>query len=754
MWSRTEIKSLTGLAALLLYAAPAAAGSTPAVPRAVVRVSKVTRPPKLSDFLDGQPREAETVISEFLQREPNDGQPATRQTKVYLSYDDKNFYAIFVCQEDPARLRAHLGRREEFSGDDWVSLTLDTFHDGHSAYMFFSNPLGVQKDGITTEGQADDFTFDTLWYTEGRITNDGFIVWMAIPFKSLRFSTTPGSTWGIALSRSIRSNKEISTWPYITNRIEAYVPQFGTLEGIERIRPGRNVQLIPYGFFAKQRFLNAPDNAPAGIERKTEWRGGLDAKVVLHDRLTIDATLNPDFSQVESDEPQVTVNQRFEVFFPERRPFFTEGAGYFQTPETLFFSRRIADPQFGVRMTGKAGQWGIGALLIDDRAPGHFVDATDPLRDTHARIAVGRIQYEFPGQSTAGLFYSRRDFGSSTNQVVSLDTRLKLNANWVLTAQAIHSNSRALDGFRTSGNSLFAEIRRSGRRFNYYTFYRDRSPGFDAQMGFIQRRNIRQVKSFGGWRWWRENGLLVNYGPAVYSLADWDHQGRLQDWYVDMPFSLNFKGPMSFTFGRKESYEFFETQGFRKWENDADFLFERYKWMSLTASYTGSTAVNFFPANGLAPFLGKSTEAELGLIFRPASRLRLDEKYIYERLGTFNGSHLAGVPQGTAIFTNHLVRTKVNYQFTRSLSLRAIVDYNAVLENASLVDLEREKHLTYDVLFTYLPHPGTAVYLGYTDRLENVFLDPTRSLGIGRNGSPNFSTGRQLFIKVSYQFRF
>lgn len=731
----------------------AGAGAEKAV-KAKIQVPHVSRAPRLSDFLEGKPREAETVNTQFSQREPNDGQPSTRQTAVYLSYDDKNFYAVFICKEDPSKVRAHLSKREDFSGDDSVALTLDTFHDGHRAYMFFSNPLGVQKDGITAEGQADDFSFDTVWYSEGILTADGYIVWMAIPFKSLRFSTAPGSTWGVALSRSIPANKEIATWPYITDRMEAYVPQFGTLEGIRQAHPGRNIQLIPYGFFARQRFLNTPDTGLASIERNNEWRGGLDAKVVLHDRLAIDATINPDFSQVESDEPQVTINQRFEVFFPERRPFFTEGAGYFETPETLFFSRRIADPQYGVRLTGKIGHWGLGALLIDDRAPGHRVDPVDPLRGGHARIGVGRVLYEFPGQSTAGIFYSRRDFGSSSNQVVSLDTRLKLNSNWILTAQAIHSNSQYLDGFRSSGNSLFTEIRHSGRRFNYYTFYRDRSPGFDTGLGFIPRVDIRQVKSVAGWRRWREKGALVNYGPAIFSLVDWDHQGRLQDWYVDTPFYFNFKGPMNFSFGHKQSYEFFETQGFRKWENYADFRFDRYRWMSLAVSYTGSTAINFFPANGLNPFLGKSTEADLGLIFRPMPKFRLEEKYIYERFGTSSASHLAGVTPGTAIFNNHLVRTKLSHQFTRALSLRAIVDYNAVLENASLVNLDREKRVTYDVLLTYLLHPGTAVYLGYSDQRENLLLDASVPSGLRRSSSPGLSTGRQFFIKVSYQFRF
>src|SRR6266568_3436714 len=276
------------------------------------RIPRVHRAPKLEDFLENRPRETELAVSDF-----------------------------------------------------------------HRAYFFYSNPLGVQTDAIYTEGQGYDFSFDTLWDNAGRITNDGYIVFFSIPFKSLRFSNVPEQTWGLALYRVILEKSEYDYWPYVTQRVAGLTQQFAPVGGLEHVSPGRNIQLIPYGLLANDHFLNQPGPAispnpatPPGFANKFEHRAGLDAKFVAKDSLTFDVTLNPDFSQVESDDPQVTINQRFAVFFPEKRPFFIENAGFFASPVNLFFSRQIADPQFGYRITGKLGKWTLGALVIDDRHPG------------------------------------------------------------------------------------------------------------------------------------------------------------------------------------------------------------------------------------------------------------------------------------------------------------------------------------------------------------------------------------------------
>jgi hypothetical protein len=719
-----------------------------------IHIPRVTAPPRLEDFVSGENLRTGLRITNFHQREPNDGSPARLETVAYLSYDDKNIYAVFLCKEDPKVLRAHVSQREDISDDDRVSITLDTFHDNRRAYEFFSNPLGIQKDGIITEGQDDDFDFDTVWHSQGRITQDGFAVLIAIPFKSLRFDPKPAATWGIVLGRYSPVMQEFSTWPQTTERVEAYIPQFATLEAMNGEKPTHNFQFIPYVSFIGQRAIDTDFGADPSPKTTNEWRGGVDAKYVFHDALTFDFTANPDFSQVESDEPQVTINQRYEVFFPEKRPFFTDGAGFFQTPETLFFSRRIADPQFGLRMTGKIGGWSLGLLTADDRAPGRLAPTDDPMAGARANIQVFRTQREIGKESSVGFLFSRRSFGSVSNDAFSLDTRLKLNDNWWFTAQAVKSGAVDDSGNHLSGADAFAEIRHTGLHWNYSTSYLDRSPNFRADLGFIPRVDIRDLENDGGYQWRPETGPLVSFGPNVNTRLIYDHHGKLQEWAVNAPFSFQFKGPTSISCGRLEELETFQGIGFRESANYISLSSQKFKPIGIDASYTRGTDINFEPADGLLPFLGKSYYATAGITFRPNSQLRIAETYIFDRLRTFAGSAITALPSSAAVYNNHLFRTRVHYQFTRSFSARAIIDYDATLPNSKLINLENSKRITTDFLLTYLLHPGTAIYAGYTDRFENLMFDSQDSSQLQRTNNPTFQTSRQFFVKLSYLLRF
>jgi hypothetical protein len=423
------------------------------------------------------------------------------------------------------------------------------------------------------------------------------------------------------------------------------------------------------------------------------------------------------------------------VFFPEKRPFFLDNAGFFQTPETLFFSRRILDPRFGARLTGKIGRWAIGALAMDDWAAGREL-----AEGGAARIGVARLQREIAGESNAGVMITSREFGAASNEVLSADTRVKLNPNWVVTGQAMLSVTRDPGSLESTGSAYFGELRHVGRHFLSDTYYRDRSPGFRADVGFIPRIDIRQVRNSTGYRWRPESGQLQSFGPSIITLANWDHQGRLQDWSVETPFVFNFRGPSSLIVSRFEEYELFRNRGFRKFNNSVYFSSNRLKWTGVAAFFAQGRAINYYPASGLAPFAATSTEASLEWTVRPFSRARFDETYYYTRLGS----------SGASVVTNHLVRSKLSYQFTRALSLRAIVDYNTVLPNASIAGQERSKRIRTDLLLTYLVHPGTAVYAGYSNQYENFAFTDGILPELRRVSRPGLSTGRQLFIKVSY----
>jgi hypothetical protein len=717
----------------------------------VILVPRVLRPPRLDDFLSENAREAEARITDFRQYEPGDGVPASRDSTAYLSYDEKNLYVIFVCKDEPDKVRAHMARREDIETDDKVVVNLDTFDDHRHAYSFFANPLGIQKDSFWTEGQGGDDSWDTLWQSEGRLTPVGYVVWMAIPFKSLRFPRIPVQHWGIALGRAIRRNNEMSYWPFISQRTESFAQQFAALEALRQVSPGHNIQLIPYGVFTRARFL---DVAIPGFRSRTDARAGLDAKIVIHDALTLDFALNPDFSQVESDEPQVTVNQRFEVFFPEKRPFFIENASYFKTPVNLFFSRRIADPQFGARLTGKVGPWAIGALAMDDRGPESLAESSEAKKGLRSGIGAGRVQRDFRNQSTVGLLFTSRDMGSSSNRVFSLDARVKLNSNWVFSGQLIRSDTHQLDGTNLAGPSYWAELSHTGRHLVYASRYLDHSPDFRADLGFIPRVDIRKAEQYARYYWKPERGRVAAVGPDITFSIDWDHRGLLQDWLVDASFGADFKGPTGLGCRHVNAYELFQGIGFRKHKTDCGVNTAWLKWLEIKAEYGWGSAINLFPGPGLRPFPAGETSAMFGFTWRPSPRFRIDQTYLYERLGTGKDSVPVRTPAGAAIFNDHILRAKLNYQFTRELSLRAIVDYNAVLPNSDLIALERTKRLTGDLLVTYLVNPGTALFVGYADIHENLALEPAVPATLVRTTSPGRLAGRQFFVKFSYLRRF
>ena len=750
------------------------------------KIPRVHRAPKLEDFLEDQPREAELTVTDFRQNIPGDGTPASEPTTAYLSYDDKNLYVAFVCRDEPGEVRAHLSKREASDQDDGVGVLLDTFRDFHRAYYFFSNPVGVQTDAIYTEGQGYDYSFDTLWDNAGRVTNDGYIVFFSIPFKSLRFSHDPEQTWGIALYRTILRKSEYDYWPYVTQRVEGLTQQFAPVGGLEKVSPGRNVQLIPYGLLASDHFLNQPAQTnpanpppPPFFQDNFEHRAGLDAKFVMKDALTFDVTLNPDFSQVESDDPQVTVNQRFAVFFPEKRPFFIENAGFFITPINLFFSRQIADPQFGSRLTGKTGNWTIGALVIDDRQPG--LGFTVGPYKTRAVDGVVRVTREFGNQSYVGAFVSSRDFADTSNRVISLDARLKFSKNWVVDFQGVHTWTRqntqaglnclsfadiARGVGSQQGNALWADATYSGRHFNFSSNYNDFSPNFCTELGFVNRIDIRQHNSFGGYLWRPEKSKIIDFGPSFSETVDWNHAGILQDWGAALGFGVDFTKQTTITISRGEAYELFDNIGFRKHSTSVLATTQPFKWISFSTRYTQGIGENFFPAPGLLPFLANTRRVNFGLTLRPSARFRLDETLIYYRLGTRAGWAAPPFRPGQSVFNNYLNRAKLNYQFTKELSLRLILDYNATIANTSLVDLQTNlgsfdggpiapaKQFTTDVLFTYLLHPGTAIYVGYNNGYTDLTFRPGPPASVQAFGAPNNSTSRLFFVKLSYLLRF
>ncbi len=660
-------------------------------------IPRLTRAPALEDFLEMKPVGEIALqmakVTGFVQRNPHDGEKVSEETAAYLGYDQKNLYVVFVCFDDPKKVRARMSRREDTSDDDEVAVMFDTFHDRRRAYEFQTTPLGVQWDAIYTEASRDeisgnwDTSWDTVWDSRGKVTSRGFVVWMAIPFKSLRFPATKQQEWGIVLYRGIVRKNEDSFWPEISSRVEGRLGQAATLYGLEGISPGRKIELLPYGIMRGFRSLDTTDPYnPYFQNAEVQGQVGMDAKFVIQNHFVLDLTANPDFSQVESEDPQITVNQRFEVYFPEKRPFFLENADYFRTPFDLFFTRNIQDPSAGIRLTGKEGPYSLGLLTSDDRAPGlavpNYCPATSPIcSDTlygdRSYFTIARVSRDIFKQSSVGAVYTDWECPTTGefNRVGGVDTRLKFNANWTLEGQAVVSSSN-LQGLNASltGNpettceyNLFPfssgnagngnyyagpadklDLKRDGLHFSYEGIYDDISRGFVTVPGFVNRVDIRELYQTLDYRFRPKKGWIVDWGPSLQQRYVFDHEGNRLDTYYDPYLAIQGRGqtiiyllPYQELRERLRPQDFLflgllanQNQDYHEHRSGASVQTQYFPKVTMAANYYWGDGANFVPAANALPqsLLSRLDTASATLTFRPMKPLKIENTYLFERL--------------------------------------------------------------------------------------------------------------------------
>ncbi len=741
-----------------LLAAPAIAAQN-----ADVRIGRVAGAPDIDllarGFDEGSPGLAGFArVEGFVQQVPVDGLAATQETVVYLGYDDRALYAVFVATDDePDRVRARLAPRETLGADDFVTLLLDTDGDRRRAYAFRSNPRGVQWDALWTEGQGFDTSFDAVWTSRARLTTTGYVVSLEIPFRSLRFDARESGPWGIVLSRDIpRDQGEVAYWPRVSSDIQGTLTQSAELTGIEGVSPGRNIQLIPY---TTGRAFRALDRRAIGGPRfsteSSDFDAGVDLKTVIDDRFVFDLTANPDFSQVESDQPQVTVNQRFELFFPERRPFFTENADYFRTPISVLFTRRIADPQFGARFTGKAGGWSLGALAIDDQAPGRLAPPGSQLEGARAGFTVARLSRDLGDFSRLGVIYASRQFADGHNRVSGVDARVRLDDHWSATGQLVGSRTRDAGEETRTGSAASASLSRSGRQFTYFGNYTDIGPDFEARAGFVPRTDQRRMSHFASY-FFRPQKTLISWGPEVFIVRLWDHAGNLLDEITEASLEWSFTGGTNLEvnyrvatdrLGPEDHPSLTELRALDVSFWDIEFGTSYFGWLQLSGNLRFGNQINLSPIVGQEPSEADWRQLNLGLSLRPSTQLRIDNTVLWTGLDE--------PVTGRRVFSDRILRTRWNWQFTRELSVRAILQYDHTSTDPLLTSLETRKNLNADLLITYRLNPWTAVYAGVNANGQNIELidQPGGDRRIGRVDDLR-GDAHQFFIKASYLLQF
>jgi len=760
---------LTGavlVAGLLALAAPAAAQvasgqlsvgrATAATPsRASVEAVLTTAPPTLDGRLDDAIWQTAARLTQFIQRNPVEGAPATEATEVYLAYDSANLYfAVYAHYSDTGLIRANRSDRDQLSRDDTVNFYLDPFRDEQRAYVFSVNGYGVQADSLLGSsgggnrnfgggggggggggnfggggGLPDgDSSWDALFSSAGQLVEDGWTAELAIPFKSIRYPARgdgESHAWGFQVGRSIQSKNESVVWSPMTRAISGFMTQMGTLDGLRNLSTSRNLEFLPTVTAVQ---VGSLDDGGGGFrEEDFQPEAGVNIKYGVTSELTADLTFNPDFSQIESDQPQIEVNQRFPLFFNELRPFFLEGQEIFSTEGqvTLVHTRTMIDPRYGGKLTGKVGRATLGVLVADDEAPGKLDDPADPLYGQTAKFFVGRLRYDMYPGSYIGALVTDREFGDDHSRVGALDGRFKLGQQKDVDVRLAFSSTRDVLGDR-EGLSYDLRFRHRGRNLEYTFDHYSVEPDFYTATGFVQRRDVRRTSASVQYRWWPEH-WLTNWGPRVNYARNYDFDGVLQD--------EDLSGRVQFQFARNIMLN---VEGSREMERFLDIPFHKWR-RQLFASVNTSRRVTV--GGGLnwgdqvsftdAPFLGDGITGRMFVTVLPFARLQSSVNV--------NFSRLTDPRTNERVFDVKIYRSQTSYQFTERLLLRSILEYNTF-----------DRTFDNNLLLAYRVNSGTVFYVGYDDHYQQG--DHIRN-GL-YPGSQFERTNRAFFTKFSYLFRY
>jgi len=738
--------------------------------RVSVQPPRTRTPPSIDGRLDDAVWQNAAQITEFVQRDPQDGAPATEKTEVYVAYDSANIYLGFYAHfEDPSIMRANRSDRDQATRrDDIIAVYFDPFLDQQRAYVFTINGYGVQNDSILgSRGSGGGFgggrgggpgrgsgapvgddSWDALYSSGGQIVEDGFTAEMAIPFKSLRYPARAGDiphTWGFQIVRRIRGKDETVVWSPISRDVAGFLPQMGVLSGMSGLSMSRNLEIQPTFTGFQFGTLNTTTGRVVDGDPKPE--GGVNVKYGVTSNLTADFTFNPDFSQIESDQPQVEVNQRFALFYPELRPFFLEGAEIFDIPGPFrtVHTRTILDPLYGAKLTGKAGKTTVGLLYTNDQAPGNLdnPDAAfypDNLGES-AQTFVGRLRYDLYSESFVGAIVTNRDFLSRQSRLVGVDSNFRVGSTHSLSLRAMGTDTRDEDTFEKTGYFLDASFRKTGRRLSYRASTYALSPDFETDVGFVRRTNLRRGSGNIGYEW-RPETWIVNWGPSIDYSRNYNFDQILEDEQAQARLTFVFRGNTRLYLNSNREMERFRGIDFEKRRSGVGGRIASSRLFQVGGYYNSGDEVYFDNAN---PFLGYEESLRLYLNLNPVSRFQsridINNTRFTDPMAQFiPGLNEGDVDENGQVFNVNIFRALSTYQFSERLLFRNITEVNTF-----------DQELGLNFLLTYRVNSGTAFFIGYDDhyRQREQFNDHELF-----PGSAYQQTNRAIFTKVQYLFRF
>jgi Domain of unknown function (DUF5916) len=725
-------------------------------------ISRATGPIKIDGEFDEPAWKDAAVADGFAETSPGDQIRPPVESRAMISYDNENLYIALIAHDDPSSVRYALQDRDAIFSDDYFGVLLDTYADGASGYEFFVNPLGIQGDLRMTEGAGEDMAFDVVWHSEGKITSSGYQVEIALPFSSLRFSNNEDQVWKINFWRvRPREARFKYSWAAQDRDNNCFVCQYGTMTGIKGIKPGRNLEIFPTAVtFGSGAWSEKADSANgrylerADIDPNAEL--SLNARYSISTNVTAEVAVNPDFSQVESDALQITANSPFALFLSERRPFFQEGSELFNNmPVSVMYTRQIKDPSFAGKLSGKLGKTSFTILsAADDHSaavlPGESrsrLIATDKAYTNMARVQRSLGESSHIG----GIIADRHYDGGGSGTTYGVDTRLKFLKAYTLRVAAFESrtvekndtmlttfvnggenindstfdNGRhtyGLDGEKFSGQILDANLSHGSRHFDASLYYRQVTPTFRTETGFLRQNDSKQFSFWGGWNIRPKSTFLIYMQPQFNYFRNWTYDGGFVDEGWD---------PSLFIELAKQTTISTDLLLMKVRFRDSTFKGVMRSFINVNTRPTERLSFWFFFNRGdyvqrtfsSPPVLGKGHDFEWGGDYKVTRQLNMSTGYGYSKLVDPNTSN--------RIYSGFVINNTLNYQFSREWFLKLVVRYSGFDRSVSI-----------EPLLSYKMNPFTIFYAGAAHQRVDW--------NMGTDYSPS---SYYLFAKFQYLFK-
>jgi hypothetical protein len=706
---------------------------------AMLLPTRTSVPPKIDGNLDDEIwQQVQPLSKDFIAFEPVYGEVLLQKTVVRMAYDSRNLYFALHCYDtEPDKIKTSITKRDNVWNDDWAGIYLDSIGSKQSAYGFIVNPNGIQADGLDSAVSGRDVSPDFVWYSAGRVTDDGYHLEIRIPLRSIRFISGKEVKMGILFIRYISRLGISGSWPEVkpgSGMLNAQAPAV-----FRDLKAPLNLELLPNIVYGRN---NKRENPDSWGKTDVFHDIGVGIKYGIASSVTADITINPDFSQVESDAFQTEVNRRFPIFYSEKRPFFMEGAGifsFFTAPyggiQTAVHTRRIVDPQWGVKLTGTMGKTNFGILAADDQFPGLPLDAeVNPYEGKAAYFTIARGKYSLGGDSYIGGLYSGREFAAGYNRVIGADFMHRFHKHHQTSISFMQSYSMEPERGPNS----------KGSGFNFYYSY-DTKPlfihaaydryGADFRMdsAFQERTGISH-----GWIWLeprfypnlKKISWLKLISPQFYTVFLHDYNTNMNDKVFALLTKINFIRQGYFNIGYYFYSESWVDQAFDQYSIEMSAGAQLTKWLNLTGSFSKGDKIYY---DMVDPYLGWSTSLGMDVNLQPS--VKLNQYFGFYYTDFYRKSN------NEKIYEVNIVNSRTTYQFNKYFFVRAILQY----------DSYQHKLLT-DFLGSCTVIPGTVLHLGYGALYEKREWQQNQWANTGFGYMHNMK--RSLFFKASYLFQF